>query len=67
MGGSFSTTLGGFVLRGEGAYYSGKYFQSADPRPSESVQEKDYLHYNTRAEYTLRGVKLSAQFTNRRL
>jgi hypothetical protein len=62
MGGSFSTTLGGFVLRGEGAYYSGKYFQSADPRLSESVQEKDYLHYLLGAEYTLRGVKLSAQF-----
>ena len=29
LGGSFSTTIGPLVFRGEGAYYSGKYFQSA--------------------------------------
>lgn len=62
VGGSFSTTLGGFVLRGEGAYYSGKYFQSADPRLSDGVEEKNYLHYVLGAEYTLWDIKLSAQF-----
>ena len=39
-GGSFSTTVGPFVLRGEGAYYNGKYFNSTDPKlpcPSTSI------------------------------
>ncbi|MDZ7764430.1 MAG: hypothetical protein U5K00_08390 [Melioribacteraceae bacterium] len=45
LGGSFSTTLGPIVLRGEGAYYTGKNFQSMNPVLSEGVVEKDYLHY----------------------
>ncbi len=61
-GGSFSTTLGGFVIRGEGAYYSGKYFQSTDPQLPEGVLQKDYLHYLVGVDYTLWGATLSAQF-----
>lgn len=61
-GGSFSTTVGPFVLRGEGAYYNGKYFNSADPKLPESVVEKNYLHYLVGLDYTLWDIHLSGQF-----
>lgn len=61
-GGSFSTILGGIVFRGEGAYYSGKYFQSSDPQLPEGVIQKDYLYYLLGADYTLWDTILSAQF-----
>jgi len=64
-GGSFSTTLDGIVLRGEGAYYSGKYFQSSDPQLPEGVIQKDYLHYLLGADYTLWDIDLSAQFVQK--
>ncbi len=61
-GGSFSTTLGPVVIRGEGAYYWGKYFQSEDPMLKEGVIEKDYLNYLLGADFTIRGIKFSTQF-----
>jgi hypothetical protein len=61
-GGSFSLPLAGFVLRGEGAYYSGRYFQTADVAVPDAVIEKDNLHYMAGLDYTLAGVKLSVQF-----
>lgn len=61
-GGSFGTTVGGWVVRGEGAYYSGKYFNSADPLLPESVVKKDYLHYLLGLDYTVWDVNLSGQF-----
>ena len=61
-GGSFSTTLGPFVLRGEGAYYQGKYFNTADPMAKESVVEKDYLHYLVGTDFTFMDWNLSMQF-----
>jgi hypothetical protein len=61
-GGSFSTTLGPIVLRGEGAYYQGKYFNTNDPRAKESVVKKDYLHYLLGIDYTLMDWHLSGQF-----
>ncbi len=61
-GGSFSTTLGPFVVRGEGAYYQGKYFNTTDPMVKESVVEKDYLHYLLGLDYTLLDWHLSGQF-----
>lgn len=60
-GGSFSTEIEGVVLRGEGAYYHGKYFQTADPLASGSLTEKDYLHYLIGADFSLGDVKLSSQ------
>ncbi|MDO8896057.1 MAG: hypothetical protein Q7V19_00295 [Bacteroidales bacterium] len=60
-GGSFSKVLGGFVLRGEGAFYNGRYFQTSDPMVKGSVIEKDNLHYMAGLDYTLGGVKLSTQ------
>ncbi|MBZ0179167.1 MAG: hypothetical protein K8F36_07745 [Melioribacteraceae bacterium] len=62
LGGSFSTTLGPLVLRGEGAYYTGKNFQSMNPTLSEGVVEKDYLHYLLGIDYTIGDLKLSSQF-----
>lgn len=62
FGGSFSTTLGPIVLRGEGAYYTGKNFQSLNPTLSEGVVEKDYLHYLLGIDYTIGDLKLSSQF-----
>ncbi|HGY56081.1 MAG TPA: hypothetical protein ENK44_10280 [Caldithrix abyssi] len=61
-GGSFSTTLGGFVVRGEAAYYTGKYFVTADPMAANGVVEKDYLHYLLGLDYTLWDIRLSGQF-----
>ena len=61
-GGSFSTTLGAFVLRGEGAYYSGKYFNSADLALIDGTVEKSYLHYLLGLDYTLWDIHLSGQF-----
>lgn len=61
-GGSFSTTLGPTVLRGEGAYYAGKYFNTADQFAKDALVEKDYLHYLVGLDYTLWEINLSAQF-----
>ncbi len=61
-GGSFSTTIGPFVLRGEGAYYQGKYFNTTDPMAKEAVVKKDYLHYLIGLDYTLMDWHLSGQF-----
>ena len=61
-GGSFSTTIGPFVLRGEGAYYAGKYFNTRDPHAKESVVKKNYLHYLLGLDYTLMDWHLSGQF-----
>ncbi len=61
-GGSFSTTLGGYVIRGEGAYYFGKYFLSEDPMVEEAVVEKDYIQYLIGVDFTLMDIKMSVQF-----
>lgn len=61
-GGSFSTTLGPLVVRGEGAYYNGKYFNTADPAVGGSVVKKDYLHYLLGVDYNLWDIDFSAQF-----
>jgi hypothetical protein len=61
-GGSFSLPVAGFVLRGEGAYYSGRYFQTTDISIPDATIEKSNLHYMAGLDYTLAGVKLSVQF-----
>jgi len=62
VGGSFSTTLGSYVIRGEGAYYFGKYFLSEDSLLEEGVVEKNYLHYLLGVDFTLLDIKMSVQF-----
>ncbi len=64
-GGSFSTTLGPFVVRGEGAYYWGKYFNTIDPGKNDGVIQKDYIHYMLGLDYTLFDINFSAQFIQR--
>ena len=61
-GGSFTTDIKGFVLRGEAAYYNGKYFQTADPTADGALTKKDYLHYVVGLDYGIGYLKLSAQF-----
>jgi len=61
-GGSFTSTLKSFVIRGEAAYYNGKYFQTADPMAEDALVQKDYLHYVVGLDYGVGHLKLSAQF-----
>ncbi len=61
-GGSFSTQQGPFLFRGEGAYYSGRHFQTADPSIPDAVARKDNLHYMAGLDYTIAGITMSAQF-----
>ncbi len=61
-GGSFSTQIKAFVLRGEAAYYNGKYFQTEDPFAVDALVEKDYLHYLVGLDFNLGNVKISSQF-----
>ena len=61
-GGSFSTTLGPFVLRGEAAYYFGKYFQTTNPMVNNGLVQKDYLHYLVGVDFSLWDINFSGQF-----
>ncbi len=61
-GGSFSTEIKGIVLRGEAAYYNGKYFQTEDMQAVDALVEKDYLHYLLGVDFNIGSVKLSSQF-----
>jgi hypothetical protein len=61
-GGSFSTEIKGVILRGEAAYYSGKYFQTEDPFQVDAIVQKDYLHYLAGLDFIIGGVNLSTQF-----
>lgn len=63
MGGaSFSMPLGPTLIKGEGGYYSGKYFQTQTPTVPDAIIKSDYLHYMIGLEYSLAGIMLSAQF-----
>jgi hypothetical protein len=61
-GGSFTSTIKSFVLRGEAAWYNGKYFQTADPLAEGALSEKNYLHYVVGLDYGVGNLKLSTQF-----
>ncbi|MCK5372294.1 MAG: hypothetical protein KAQ62_27220 [Cyclobacteriaceae bacterium] len=61
-GGSFSTTLGPVVLRGEGAYYWGKYYNTTTPQIDNGVIQKDYIHYMLGVDFTLWSINFSTQF-----
>ena len=49
-------------MRGEGAYYSGKYFQTEDPMQEDALIQKDYLHYLVGLDFNLGGLIFSTQF-----
>jgi hypothetical protein len=61
FGGSFSTTKGGFVIRGEGAYYTGKHFNTTNPADIGGTVRRDYLHYLAGVEYILWGATVGGQ------
>ena len=61
-GGSFSTEIKGFILRGEAAYYNGKYFQTEDPMAKDAIIQKDYINYVVGLDFSIGKVKMSGQF-----
>ena len=61
-GGSFSSEIKGVILRGEAAYYNGKYFLTEDPLQPDGNIQKDYLHYLVGLDFNLGPVKVSSQF-----
>ncbi len=61
-GGSFSSEIKGFILRGEAAYYNGKYFQTEDPMVEDAIIKKDYINYVVGLDFSIGSVKLSGQF-----
>lgn len=65
-GGSFSTEIKGIVLRGEGAYYSGKQFSALNTMglPSE-LMKKNYLQYLVGTDLNIGETLFSAQFIQR--
>lgn len=67
LGGSFSLPLGALVLRSEGAYTKGRYFQTSDPLHTDAAIEKEFVQYMAGIDYTLYGVKLSGQFIQERI
>ena len=62
VGGSFNKVVGPFVFKGEGAYYSGKYFSTTEMTDPDKVTQKDYINYLVGVDYSLFGVNLFAQF-----
>lgn len=66
-GGSFSTTIGGIVVRSEAAYYTGKYFSSEDPSLVNGVVEKDYGHFLIGLDFTFRDTKISMQIIEQQI
>jgi hypothetical protein len=54
IGGSFSTTVHHYIIRGEGAWNTGKYVNA--------TLEMDYLHYMVGIDTTVNSWNLSAQF-----
>jgi len=66
-GGSFSTTIAGYVVRGEAAYYTGKYFRSADPALIDAVVEKDYIHFLLGMDFSVWDIKMSLQMVEQKI
>lgn len=67
VGGSISTMIGPYIIRGEGAYVSGNYFNLENPKfhindYPEGVIEKDIAKWLVGVDYNYEGYLLSAQF-----
>lgn len=71
---SFNKPIGGWVLRGESAFYQGKYFQReldlstmqnlitlGQPLPAITL-ERDYIHYLVGLDFNMLGINMSVQF-----
>ncbi len=59
---SFSMPFGPVIIRGEGSYNSGRYFQTEAQTAPDATIEKDYLYYMAGVDYTLAGIRLSMQY-----
>ncbi|MCP4457381.1 MAG: hypothetical protein GY816_05050 [Cytophagales bacterium] len=64
---SFNTQIADFILRGEGAYYFGKYWQTTDISANDALIKKDYLNYVVGLDKTVRDWKFSSQFIQKRI
>ena len=62
VGSSFNTQVADFVIRGEGAYYFNKNWQTTDPAATDFLVEKDYFNYVVGLDKTIGTWKFSAQF-----
>jgi hypothetical protein len=62
-GGSFSTEVEGFILRGEGAYYWDKVFNTTNLALGDGTLERDYVHYLLGVDRPLFGLNTSLQFS----
>ncbi|RLD23905.1 MAG: hypothetical protein DRI71_04135 [Bacteroidetes bacterium] len=65
VGASFNTQIADFVIRGEGAYYFDKNWQTTDPTATDFLVEKDYVNYVVGLDKTIGDWKLSGQFIQR--
>jgi hypothetical protein len=61
-GTAFSTVVGDFVIRSEGAWYRGKYFSTLDMSDADGVVEKDYINYLVGTDFNLWEIKFSTQY-----
>ncbi|MCK5825375.1 MAG: hypothetical protein KAG96_08220 [Ichthyobacteriaceae bacterium] len=61
-GASFSTDIKGVILRGEGAFYNGKYYQTTDVKAIDATVQKNYINYVAGVDFNIGNVKLSTQF-----
>ncbi len=62
IGGTFSSTWGAMVLRGEGALYQNRNFYTADITDEDRVVKKDFLNYMIGGEITPGDAFISGQF-----
>jgi len=65
IGGSFSLAPAGLVLRGEGGYYTGKFFPTADPADADGVVERDFINYAAGIDLAPFGLIVSGQLIQR--
>jgi len=61
-GASFSTEIKGFILRGEGAFYYDKHFQTKKPTATDALTQKNYINYVAGVDKTIGDWKISGQF-----
>lgn len=65
IGANFSTEKKGFIIRGEGAFYTGKYFQTIAPTATDALTKKDYVNYVVGLDKSFGEWKISGQFVQK--
>ena len=64
---SFNTQVADFVIRGEGAYYFDKYYQTTDPTATDFLVQKNFINYVVGLDKTIGDWMFSAQFIQKRV